>query len=906
MSNAIENFDIDKSKIAKAVLLPGIIPRLKDLFTSPLIFLAYGYAYLFSLVRLLPENHPYLQKQNFGKYGLFQVLGAASEKIEFNLQNIDRVIAYFAVIASLFIMMILGVLSLLFIVLNSAWAQNPVPPANLAALISTPAPANDIALMMLDATFGIPGIYNSSMMPATPSAFHGAMQNGIFGVYNAMFLVIGVVIMCIHVMHVIFDTIQSGTLFGQRFNSFWGPLRLLLGVGLLLPVNYNMNSAQYVALYTAKFGSGLATNAWTSLTSRTPVPIGGVDVTAGAYRNLISAPSVPDINALVGFMHLVKVCEYFYENLNNGRPDDKQIDAYQIYYNNAVLMPGNYGTAVTNTDGQAITIRFGEQNSESGQIGNIDPLCGEVTINVVNGLAPGANAAYEGHYNLLRAIYDGAGAAFSPILAFSEHINKLHVKNFGGCPLANTYNAAGTCDDEIPSQYPHYFYQPGSPTQMASQAIVTSAVAELSTATELDYGVTLASRGWAGAGLWYGRVTDLNGTMTEAVMSIPSATKMPLILQNLIDKRMQNDQDVSAADLFDDKNGEGEAIKNLGLQVDGEEQLLKVLNETYRIMLGPESSLQQDTTNNASAMSSIESILNMIFGTSGLANMIENRDTHAMFQLTAVGKGLIETSIRNLLTSTIASAGGGLLSQLDSPAAKIMGNVTSAVASLSATIGQITLTAGIILFYIVPLMPFMYFFFACGRWVKSVFEALVGAPLWALGHLKYDGEGLGDMAISGYYLLFEIFIRPILIVFGLIAGLSIFGAMVTVLNDIFTIVTTNLSGFEHNTATADLDVESARGRIDQFFFTLFYVVVVYMMAQSAFKLIDMIPNQILRWMGSSTSSFGDMAQDPMENLTQTAAISGAQMVPQATGALSRAGAGLGTIGGQGLNAAIKK
>ena len=286
VTNSIDTYSLDTKAAAKALLLPGVLPRLKDLFGSPLIFLAYGYAYLFYMVKLLPEHHPYLQKQNFGKFGIFQVLGAASENISFELKNIDRIIAYFSVLASLFIIIILGIMALLYVVMGAAWAQAP----SLSQLILTPAPADDIALMMLDATFGIPGIFHSSMMPAAPSPFHAAMQTALFGLYNYMFLFIGVIILCIHVMHAVFDTIQSGTLFGRKFNSFWGPFRLLLGVGLLLPVAYGMNSAQYIMLYTAKFGSGLATNAWTALTDQAVIPIGGVEIQANNYRNLITEP----------------------------------------------------------------------------------------------------------------------------------------------------------------------------------------------------------------------------------------------------------------------------------------------------------------------------------------------------------------------------------------------------------------------------------------------------------------------------------------------------------------------------------------------------------------------------------------------------------------------------------------
>ena len=66
---------------------------------------------------------------------------------------------------------------------------------------------------------------------------------------------------------------------------------------------------------------------------------------------------------------------------------------------------------------------------------------------------------------------------------------------------------------------------------------------------------------------------------------------------------------------------------------------------------------------------------------------------------------------------------------------------------------------GFVLYYILPFMPFIYFFFAVGSWVKAIFEAMVGVPLWALAHLKIQGEGLPTQsALTGYLLIYPQFL----------------------------------------------------------------------------------------------------------------------------------------------------
>lgn len=137
---------------------------------------------------------------------------------------------------------------------------------------------------------------------------------------------------------------------------------------------------------------------------------------------------------------------------------------------------------------------------------------------------------------------------------------------------------------------------------------------------------------------------------------------------------------------------------------------------------------------------------------------------------------------------------------------------------------------------------------------------MVGVPLWALAHLRLDGEGLpGDSASNGYFLLLEIGIRPILTVFGLVAALLIFTAQVRVLHFIWDLVVENSAGYSDTNiipldASYHDDMVSTtprdaykRGIVDQFFFTIIYTIIVYMLATASFKLIDSIPDNILRW-----------------------------------------------------------
>jgi conjugal transfer/type IV secretion protein DotA/TraY len=263
--------------------------------------------------------------------------------------------------------------------------------------------------------------------------------------------------------------------------------------------------------------------------------------------------------------------------------------------------------------------------------------------------------------------------------------------------------------------------------------------------------------------------------------------------------------------------------------------------------------------------------------------MRKNANIHPLAQLTAVGKSLVESSIRNLTFAAVAGGGGAIFSTFD----KFAGAGGFTIASFMVSIAMITMSTGFVLYYIVPFLPFIYFFFALGGWLKAIFEAMVGAPLWALAHIRIDGNGLpGAAAVNGYFLIFEIFLRPILIIFGMLASISIFAALVAVLNQIWDLVTMNVTGFDIVYETANPGFGAVfRQALDEFFFTVIYAIVVYMMGMASFKLIDLIPANILRWMGQSVATENDARENAAESLVSTSQVGSQQAIQSIGGSL---------------------
>ncbi len=310
----------------------------------------------------------------------------------------------------------------------------------------------------------------------------------------------------------------------------------------------------------------------------------------------------------------------------------------------------------------------------------------------------------------------------------------------------------------------------------------------------------------------------------------------------------------------------------------------------------------QSSTQTRGTGSVVIDTINMIFGTEGLYDLLEGMqqgpaadgrtlNVHPLALLSSLGKGILDAALRNLLIGVVGQGIGEIVDDdAVGPLAKVFGDTAARIALIGVSIG-------FVLYYVLPLLPFIYFFFGFSGWVKSVFEAMVAMPLWAVAHIKIDGEGLpGPWATNGYFLLFEIFLRPTLLIFGLIASLQVFTALVNGLNDSFHIVVMNATGYdiEQNLAapTASLPnsnptgpqgtIDFLRGPLDEFFFTVIYAIIVYMLALGNFKLIDQVPNAILRWMGATVSTFKDNSGDPAGELAgkmyRTGEITRAQLM----------------------------
>ena len=395
--------------------------------------------------------------------------------------------------------------------------------------------------------------------------------------------------------------------------------------------------------------------------------------------------------------------------------------------------------------------------------------------------------------------------------------------------------------------------------------------------------------GWGGAGIWYQVIAERNGDLSNATNALPRTVHYPKMMEKVSEEKATRDQSAEAG--CDKYNP---AVAGSGqVQVGNSLADSNELSKMYYTLCGnlhENEHLKMAGSTVKKNANPLINIINALFANDALYNFRNNEMVNPMAQLAGLGRALIDKAIQNIMLGTGGAAVGGLASLfgniMGDGAGQILsgaGAITSSISSLMVSFAMTGLVAGILLFYVIPFLPFLYFFFAVGTWVKTIFEALVGIPLWALAHLRIDDTPgfSGKAASGGYFMLLEIFVRPIVTLFALVGSMFIFMALAYMLNITFGVVTANLVGYDPmaKLSTNMADVAYWRPKLDQFLFTIIYVIFMYMLATGSFKLIDHIPDGIMRWLdGVKTWGVNDSADAMVQDISMTVGLPTQQML----------------------------
>lgn len=196
--------------------------------------------------------------------------------------------------------------------------------------------------------------------------------------------------------------------------------------------------------------------------------------------------------------------------------------------------------------------------------------------------------------------------------------------------------------------------------------------------------------------------------------------------------------------------------------------------------------------------------------------------------------------------------------------------------------------AGFLLGIYLPMYPYLIFTFATVGWLIMVIEAMVAAPLICLGLTHPEGHDFLGEAKQTLMLLLGVFLRPVLMIVGLIAGMILsyvtfklviytFSSFVSDLfidsykNSVGNQAVSVLEGAGYFQKHLADSMKSLGNPVSGFFISLLvtplifviFALIITQITIRSYNLIFVLPDNILRWIGGpqQPSEAGQMAQE---------------------------------------------
>ncbi len=158
----------------------------------------------------------------------------------------------------------------------------------------------------------------------------------------------------------------------------------------------------------------------------------------------------------------------------------------------------------------------------------------------------------------------------------------------------------------------------------------------------------------------------------------------------------------------------------------------------------------------------------------------------------------------------------------------------------------VTLFTNAVLFaLIIPLTPFILFWAGKIAWLLLIIEALVAAPVVALGIVYPEGHEVFGKAEPAIQIMLNLVLRPVLMVFGLITAIILTYLVIAISAKGFHAVATQISNVYGT--SSDSYVTGTLNLLLVFMYASFIGLAFY----KCFSLIYILPDKILHWVGGT-------------------------------------------------------
>ncbi|MDD3182984.1 MAG: DotA/TraY family protein [Alphaproteobacteria bacterium] len=632
-------------------------------------------------------------------------------------------------------------------------------------------------------------------------------------IYGLSMFVLGGFFLMAQLVSMVAETAQTGVVMGRRANQLWAPIRLLVGISLLIPFTSGLSLGQHLVVKIATSGSELATEGWQSVVK---------NIGAGVFQPL--APHLPDVGRVVATAVEMELCR----------------SIYQLAYTTASV---NTVASLAGTMQDFTKTSVGRLNDETWSYTNdIFPkvaLCGSYSF-----LSPVADqdqnspqddvyvsfvaaAARTSAERLAYQVQSLANAA-APTFLVTSGPNKEAPADMKAS-LSSFVKEQTKLIEDKQAQILHQWQQTHTPTVLASNE----------------------AQGWLSAGALPFTLTRQQMALGDLSERALPKVKPPLLGHQVLtheawEKAARDHLRMGAAvpAQFETYNAIYHHVSD-GMQRARAWLYEGQVDDVQAIL--PDQQDLKDTLGPYTDSEQAQTVLSRLVTTGAVSFGVFARSPHdgtLSAQQSSTSSSLPERAFVAQPLQMLAEMGrrymgyGTWLLGMLSPALSEPASFGAAVCF--GVIAFLFWLAGACLLFAVPFIPFFRFLVAALGWAVAVLGAVLSLPLVALAHLYPVGDGLaGPVARQAYWLWLSLFIRPALILLGFVGGLLFFFLGVALLN-----------GLMLDWGASTLMPQSQAFWLLRAGLALIYALAVLILAHVAFRGVSLFPTLLQEWINT--------------------------------------------------------
>lgn len=760
-------------------------------------------------------------------------------------------------------------------------------------------PAGDQSMYYLGQVFG----YVGNVLSGTGSS---TMLVGVmFKVLNTMALTIGAFVIVYITIVGMLATAHEGEFLGKKWSGLWVPIRTTLGIAALFPLPSGYSAIQIVAMWIILQGVGAADLLWTSVLKY-------IDVTGSPYAT-VSGTSGGNVGLNIQMETLFKaqVCQA------NAKANNPPIDLTKtrIRY----FCDDNPTQEFCRTDSAAwMKSELGKKDTTSVPIGP-DGKCGTLNLSCnEQEVCPGGGKdntlecrSCQAQKNALKTIvetFDGIGSEITKTdyqyMSFRYPPNLMGIV-FPGLPATGWIKSYCEKKNEDKCTYQSVAFK-----SLTGIADATHDVANVDETTlkNLYYPFSLKKVLGDKVNFIDDAVKYYNGTMTAAVTEFMTQQSPEISNQTLKEAqeygwilagryyftlaRMNQNNQKTTGEIFT-MDAPAKYPKGDLAPCDPENKQCS----RYRINYLSMDSLFSITTRSGGAGNAIDPAIDRAVGDTSakilnaFINCLSDNNRSPIVAIAGFGYQLmiaaqalfvaiayIVGGVLGVTAINIVAIGTGLTT---SPLSEAIKGMVSIFTPLLFALVLALFTLGGLLGIYVPLIPFIVFSMGAIGWLIATIEAMVAAPIVALGVLGPGGQheilGRAEPALM---LIFNVFLRPSLMIFGLMTAMLLSIVVIQFINKGFLAI--------------QQDIISSPGLFEQLLFISAYTTILITAINKVFSLIHVIPERVLTWIGGQAVQYGEAeATGALKHGVEAGAGAAAGAQKESAGGVSGAASGLG-------------